>query len=584
MIAGALFYYQFHSLKNRLLTRVKRLRQPKYLVGAVVGALYFYYYFFRGLARGRSGGGPPGPFFAQHQDLIESVTALGLMVMMLLAWVLPHSRAALAFTEAEVSFLFSAPIGRRALINFKLLKSQAAILFSAVIMALIGRGWGGGNFVIRGLGWWVLLAVFNLHLLGSSFALTMLMDRGISNWRRRTMFVGAVAGVALAVWLWARNALPAPPAVGGTDYATQLADYGAQVLRSGPLPYLLFPFRLVVAPWFASNFSRFVAAMGPALAIIGLLYWWVARSNVAFEEASLEMSRKVSERIAAARSGNWQSMGKPKKAARAPFVLRPAGNPAVAVFWKNLISAGQFVTARFWLMLVWITVFGAMILQSQSRHAGRMGSGLAMLAVMLLGMSLISGPQMLRNDLRQDLRAADMLKMFPMAGWQVVLGEVLAPAVMLACVQWLLIVLAAIFCPDRLGSHAIPPLNRLSFALAAAAVLPCVDLIAMLIPNASVLFFPAWFQLGKEGPRGFETTGQQLILMFGQMLALVLSLLPAGVAFVVVFICSSFVFGPAGGVVAGGLAAAAILAAEAGVAIKLLGGVFDRFDLSGEIL
>jgi hypothetical protein len=72
--------------------------------------------------------------------------------------------------------------------------------------------------------------------------------------------------------------------------------------------------------------------------------------------------------------------------------------------------------------------------------------------------------------------------------------------------------------------------------------------------------------------------------MFGQMLALVLSLLPAGVAFVVVFICSSFVFGPAGGVVAGGLAAAAILAAEAGVAIKLLGGVFDRFDLSGEIL
>ena len=65
---------------------------------------------------------------------------------------------------------------------------------------------------------------------------------------------------------------------------------------------------------------------------------------------------------------------------------------------------------------------------------------------------------------------------------------------------------------------------RLSVALAAAMVLPFVDLLALLIPNAAVLFFPAWFQLGKDVPRGFETMGQQLILMFGQMLVLFLGL------------------------------------------------------------
>ena len=115
-------------------------------------------------------------------------------------------------------------------------------------------------------------------------------------------------------------------------------------------------------------------------------------------------------------------------------------------------------------------------------------------------------------------------------------------------------------------------------------VLPCVDLIAMLIPNASVLFFPAWFQLGKEGPRGFETTGQQLILMFGQLLALTLSLLPAGVAFALAFLCGSFVAGPPAGALLGALAAAAILALEAGIGVKLLGSAFDRFDVSGEVL
>jgi hypothetical protein len=34
----------------------------------------------------------------------------------------------------------------------------------------------------------------------------------------------------------------------------------------------------------------------------------------------------------------------------------------------------------------------------------------------------------------------------------------------------------------------------------------------------------------------------------------------------------------------GALAAAIILAIEAGVGIKLLGGVFERFDVSGELL
>ena len=51
MIA-ALLYLQYHTIRNRLVTRFKRLKQPKYLFGAIVGGLYFYFYFFRYLFRG----------------------------------------------------------------------------------------------------------------------------------------------------------------------------------------------------------------------------------------------------------------------------------------------------------------------------------------------------------------------------------------------------------------------------------------------------------------------------------------------------------------------------------------------------
>ena len=174
--------------------------------------------------------------------------------------------------------------------------------------------------------------------------------------------------------------------------------------------------------------------------------------------------------------------------------------------------------------------------------------------------------------------------MFPMPGWQVVLGEVLAPAAMLAGVQWLLVLFGTIFFPEQLDKYTIPLAVRLSVALAAVIVLPFIDLMALLIPNASVLFFPAWFQLGKDTPRGFETMGQQLILMFGQLLVLGLGLVPAGVAFTLFLSGGSFLHWPLLGVVLGAFAAAIILAVEAGIGIKLLGGAFERFDVSGELL
>jgi ABC-2 type transport system permease protein len=569
MIGGALLYYQFHSWWNRLQTRIRRLRQPKYLFGAIVGGLYFYFYLFRGLASARHGAwaGAGMAIPVEMTGLAQTLAAAGFMVVVLLAWILPHSRTALAFTEAEVAFLFPAPVSRKTLIHFKLLKSQTAILFSALLMTFIGRGWSGGHLLTRALGWWVGMSIFNLHLLGSSFALTRLMDRGLSTWARRALILGSAAAAVVGIFFWVRHSLPPFPAPADQEGLAWLFHYLAQVFASGPLPYLLYPFRLIVAPYFAPSYWQFLKDIGPALGLLALHYLWVIHSNVAFEEASVELSRRMADRMAAVRAGNWRAARQPKKAARPPFVLRPTGHPALALLWKNLISAGLYVTARVWLILVWAVVASAIMLQSLSAH----GAGIGLVVVVTVGttlaMSLFSGPQILRNDLRQDLPVADVLKLYPMPGWQVVLGEVLAPAVMLAGVQWLLVLFGIIFFPEQFDKYAFPLPLRLSVALAAV-----------------ILFFPAWFQMGKDAPRGFETMGQQLILMFGQLLVLVLGLLLPGVIFALFMWGGSFIHWPLLGMVLGALIAAMILAVEAGLGIKLLGGAFEKFDVSGELI
>jgi hypothetical protein len=201
MIA-ALFYLQWHTVKNRLTMRFKRLKQPKYLFGALVGGLYFYWYVFRVLLAPRGHNyGAAAVTTASPTDLLfyESVGALVLFVFIVLAWVLPHQRAALAFSEAEVAFLFPAPVTRRTLIHFKLMRSQFGILFSALFLTLLSSRFGAnGHWLLRAAGFWVILFTLNLHILGASFAITLLMDRGISTWKRRVAVllpVIALAGV-----------------------------------------------------------------------------------------------------------------------------------------------------------------------------------------------------------------------------------------------------------------------------------------------------------------------------------------------------------------------------------------------------
>lgn len=577
---SALFYLQYHSVKNRTVSRLKRLKQPKYLAGAIVGGLYFFYYFIRPFViPGQGVQALPITQLPGDSEWAELIGAAALALVALAAWVLPNRRTALAFTEAEVAFLFPAPISRRGLIHYKLARSQGAILFTVLLLTLVTHRWGGRAW-IQMTGWWLMLSTIHLHVLGASFARTMLLDRGIGNWQRR-IGVLALGGLVIsaAVW-WVSGALP-PLTPGDLVDVERVKTYVTTVANSTPVIILLFPFRLVVGPYLAGDAPGFLRALPGALLVLLAHYAWVVKANVAFEEASVEASRKLAEKVAAIRAGNWQAAQGKARAGRSPFKLGPAAPAATAFLWKNLISANRGITFLTWIIVASVVV-GVAIGLGNTVGGRTLPVVAGAVAGMLAVWSVLLGTHVVRQDFRQDLPYMEVLKAFPVAPWQVALGQLLAPAVILTGVQGFLLALTAVLLPQApdfpWGWPAV-----LSVSLSLALVLPALNLISLVIPNAAILLFPAWLQAGKDGPQGIEMTGQRLIAIGGQFLAFMVSLIPATVAFAVVFFPARMVVEWWMAVPLAALAAAGVLAAEAGLGVFWLGRLFDRFDLSSEL-
>ncbi|MEI6862692.1 MAG: putative ABC exporter domain-containing protein, partial [Verrucomicrobiota bacterium] len=335
-----------------LLSRLRRLRQPKYFFFAIVGAAYFWFFFVRHVGKM-----PPLPFsrgagqaFADAgggSPVLMAVGSLALFALASLSWLLPTEKPGLGFTEAEAAFLFPAPLSRRTLIHFKLFGSQFRILFTALIFTFISNRWGslGGSALSHTIGWWIILSVLSLNSAGAVLTLTRLIEGGVTATRRRFVIMGGLILIfaMTLVWVWRDLHAPTETDVGGV---VPLQHYVLTILRGGALGWLLWPFRLVVAPFLASDAGAFFMAMGPALLILGVLYFWVMRMNVAFEEGSLASAEKRGAMLTAIREGKRITIRPQTKARRAPFRLAGIGRPELAFLWKNLISLPPWVGVR----------------------------------------------------------------------------------------------------------------------------------------------------------------------------------------------------------------------------------------------
>ena len=585
-MTGAQLYLRFTSLQNMLLSRLRRLKQPKYLVGAIVGAGYFYLMFFR---RAYSAHGPRAGLYAPvafPADLLPVIIALGALVLMVIAalsWILPEQQVGLTFSEAEIAFLFPAPVSRRTLIYYKLLNSQLGIMFTALIFTLFSSRWSflGGNALFHGVGWWFILATLNLHFMGASFVITRLMDNGVTPWRRRFFVLGLIALVAVVTLAWLWHDLHAPGAGDLVDFRTTVR-YLQTLVTSGPLPWLLLPAKLVLGPFFAADGGAFLLALGPALLVFAAHWWWVLRSEVSFEDASIAKSEKRAAKVAAVREGNWRAARGAMKARAAPFKLASTGRPEIAFLWKNLLSTFPIFHMRTLGILALIIVVGCQWLEQDPAYRFALYS-IGMVALFTAAYTLFLGPQLARQDLRGDLLNTDILKTYPLRGWQVVLGEMLTPVAILTGLLWLaLLTLLLALHPHQVGW--LTPSLRLVIGAGLVPVVPVLCTLQLLVPNAAALLFPAWAQsMRNRTERGIEMLGQRLIFVAGQFLVILFALLPAALGAFLLIFATQWLIGSVAAVACAGVAVLAILVGEVWCGLWWLGERFEKFDLSAEL-
>jgi len=585
-VTNAFLYLQVVSLKNRLLERVRRLRQPKYFFGAVVGAAYFYFFFFRRLFVGSGRATVPGatvlpPEFAPD---LASLGALVVFVIVALAWIVPSSRAALQFSEPEVAFLFPAPVTRRRLIHFKLLRSQLAILVSTFFIALIFRraSYFGGNPLTHAAGWWVILSTLSLHFTAASFAREQLLSLGVHPNRRRAVALGIVLAVIAGCAWWIRDHV-SPPVDENLVSTTAMIHYFGRILGSAPIGWILAPFALVVRPYFAPDPVQFLSALGPALVLMGAHYWWVTRADVAFEEASIDRARKQAERLAAVRSGDWQAArNQPSKPRPAAFTLAPQGFAVVAFLWKNLIALGPFFRLRTWLALAGL-IF---VFHAWANLTALNARLYLVISIAPLGFGawlLIVGPMVMRRDVRLMVTHFDLLKGYPLRGWQVVLGSLLCPIVIIAAVEWLALLFGA---PGLIASGRGPAVASSVLGLGTlgiALIVPPLAGLMLGIPFAATLYFPAWIESSASRGGGIEVMGQRLIFFAGYMVVLIVALLPAALCGGVAAVALYWLVGTVAAVMTAAAVASLILCAEFGALVWWLGERFEKFDLSREM-
>ncbi len=581
---NALGYLVTRSFVNGVLFRLRRLRQPKYLLGAILGAAYFYFYFGRFLAVSRmpwgAGNGPASP----HG--LEIGAAILFVATIVLSWILPASRAAIGFTEAEIAFLFPAPITRRTLVIMRLVKSQfALLLFSAFMTLLSGRFHLGSEVWMRIGGWWVIMNTLNMHRLGASFALQRLRERGMADGKRRVLVVLVlVAFVALVEFM--RRSLPPPP-----DLATalrgggEITNYIVQLLHTGPLRYVLAPFKLVVAPNFAHEGVTFLRALLPALGIMALHFIWVVRADVSFEDASIEAAKKRAAFLAARGRGELRARGKSDKARTPLWRLRPTGFAPIAFIWKSLLKSGGRRTLGRWAAFFAVLAAGAFALG----RVEYLTKPLVVTAFIIGGgcyiallISFVMIGQLSAAQLRQGIATMDLLKTYPIPGWQIALGELAGPVLLGSLMQW---------CSLGIGLMLLsiaPPLHPhlgtiTAIAGGIALLLPIFNLSTAILPCAGALLYPGWFRPQESTGPGIENTGMKLILGIAQLLAVVVAMIP--VAFfgaVAFFAVAKFTTAAEWPALAAGGTALLILAMETGLGIAWLGSLYDKFDVSSE--
>jgi ABC-2 type transport system permease protein len=572
-VIAAFAYLILNTARNRLQSQLRRLRTPRYAIGLVLGLGYFW------LILGRHTTTQPNAKFGSTLSAsIETLAPVILLVMMAGIWIFGGDRSALAFSEAEVSMLLPAPVSRRALISYKLVQSQIAIMVSVIIWVFLLRRGSAGQSGLRSLlAVWAIFTTLNLHRMGAALTRASQVEYRATGQKRNR--AGKVFGLIVALLIFGTlfivpmSEMQAPDSSSPFGFVHDIM----RLLESPGVRTALYPFRLVTAPAFARSADAWTRAMLPALAIVLLHVWWVLRSDTAFEEAAAMASAERARFLEAMRSRRTIGVEPEAKAGAGTIALASTGTPAVAIVWKNAIALRRTLRAGVLLRLLFMMLMMSVAFVMPAIFANKAGDPARLVGVVATVMSLMAPLMMvatIRNDLRSDMLHLPFLKSLPLAGADLVLAEVASGAILMVAVQFVLLATAGVAFAMSSGTIPIPAAVRAGVLLASPVTLLALDGAICTILNGTAVLFPAWIRLGPAGPGGIELMGQTMLSMIASFLAFtVLLLVPVALGAAAWFALSASM---AVAVTVACVLGAIALAAECYGMILALGRAFER--------
>ena len=572
-VLGAYGFYLKTAGRNRLRKLASRLRQPRYLIGFLLGVAYLYYFVVR-------------PFSGSGSDLVGSATGAWARVVLTsfyalnvaLAWVFGSIGRGLPFREAEVEILFPAPLRRVHLLLFKFMQGQLPLVLTGLVFAvLLGRALPDRSFGMIALSIWLVGNLTSVHGIAVTLLLKSIAARG--GVFKMLAFLPGLLLLGLLVY-GVSSGLQEIEGLGSKEDLLRLLD-------TSFLHTLLVPLRFMVDFVLVAQGTAFFLKAGIMAGAAAVMAGLVVAADHRFEDQAIKTARTIGR----VKREGFAGLSDPSKQvlkgeSRGFPRLAPLGPVWRALVWKNVLSIGRLrrQTARLILILVPLAMMFFFALRDSSDES-KAAIVVPMILFVISVYGSLLGPALLRVDLRLDIPHFDVLKALPIRGRDLLLGEVLGPVIVIFALQSLLIAIGVLLLPESLADW-IDWRSRLLMIVTALPALFALDFTLFALENLLALYLPSFVRFGRGMRGGFDQFGQNLLGAIVRGLVLVLLLLPAaiiggGIALLMIFVFQSFMpLAVFTGIFLGSLV---LVACCYGLLVRAERR-YERFDLSAETI
>ncbi len=546
MISWSLIGLLVQSFRGRVVHFVRMLRQPTYLLGFLVGIAWLLLWLGPVLLGSESA--ELGPYrqlleiSARLLPAFRILTSFALPLLLSIWWLMQWGSQPLTLRESEIHLLIPAPLPKRQVLQYAILKNQPRILVGCFFMSFL-VGTGNRGYLLGFLSYWLFLTNWDLHAKARNLWIARNQELpGNRAWIRR---IGLIGGILLYwilfIFLSRKLMLVLLSTVRSSASFLQTVQVVSDAISESWLSVLLAPFVVFLGLHFTSSVvsTVFVSGLVVNLLLIVIQNEWVVRSATRFEEAALEKARRASELRDG--TGRYRSTSL-RRRLDIPFSLRFVNSPETAVIWKNLLASTRIPLRR--QVLIGFLAVTALYLSLL----------LLPLPEWMCGVSLVTGlvlffffpmfaSNSFRNDFRTDLTNLELVRSWPTASWRLFVAEIGGPTVQIGLYSVLGagITLVSQLAIDSLGVEGMrilpewfmqdtPRVLVLGWLMLGAA--PFVLLTGAMccaMHNLLALNFPGWVPLGRKRQDAAASLGQNLLITMVIMLSMALGIFPSAV-------------------------------------------------------